>query len=121
MALTLPNGSIINRSSVGEKIDHDLTSNFEYYMIKDTLPGEWNANLNGTSVPFEGENTTLVIMSLQKTTDYNGDGIVDTKDAITVLQLLAGQSVNIEFIDVNNDGCVGMPELLNVMRSLAFP
>ncbi len=54
--------------------------------------------------------------------DIDGDGTVDLKDVILVLQLMAGVNPAIPAgseLDINNDGKIGMPELIFILQSIA--
>jgi hypothetical protein len=63
--------------------------------------------------------TTTVVQQHGQPGDINGDGAVDLTDAVIGLKLCAGITtvpVNNPDADVNNDGCIGMPEVLYIMR-----
>jgi len=55
--------------------------------------------------------------------DMNGDDLLDLKDALVVAKILAGMPAdfdeeNIEDLDINNDGKIGLEELIYVLKRL---
>jgi hypothetical protein len=84
-----------------------------------SAPGAYPVTVSGgkaQNYDLSYTNGTLIILAKG---DANGDGVIDTQDAIKVVQYYLGKNptdFNIQAADVNNDGVVDTQDAIQIIK-----
>jgi hypothetical protein len=69
LRLTAPDGTVIPDGFNNSSIRNIKGSNYEYYILKDVMPGNWTVEVVPVEVPPEGENFMLIKGRISETKD----------------------------------------------------
>jgi hypothetical protein len=69
LRLTAPDGTVIPEGFNNSSIMNIKGSNYEYYILKDVMPGNWTVEVVPVEVPPEGENFMLIKGQISGTKD----------------------------------------------------
>jgi hypothetical protein len=69
LRLTAPDGTVIPEGFNNSSIMNIKGSNYEYYILKDVMPGNWTVEVVPIEVPPEGENFMLIKGQISRTKD----------------------------------------------------